>query len=116
MATSSASPGSPPSLSRIELRLVRTAAVGGLLGGLVLFLLMAAYNASAGTGFWTILNVCFAAWVFRGTAMTAACRHGPPWHGRGLQCTWFTAGVCPEDVITSSRSAVLKLLTPASRT
>jgi len=33
---------------------------------------VAGYNASAGMGFLTILNVCFAAWVFRGTGMTAA--------------------------------------------
>jgi hypothetical protein len=36
-----------------------------------MFLLVAGYNASAGMGFLTVLNVCFAAWVFRGTAMTA---------------------------------------------
>jgi hypothetical protein len=71
MATSTASPGALPALARIEPRLVGTAAVGGLLGGLVMFFLMAGYNASAGMGFLTILNVCFAAWVFRGTAMTA---------------------------------------------
>jgi hypothetical protein len=74
MATSSTptTRGGLSSLARIGPRLLRTAAVGGLLGGLVMFFLMAGYNASAGTGFLTILNVCFAAWVFRGTAMTAA--------------------------------------------
>ena len=72
MANSSASSGVLPVLARIEPRLLRTAAIGGLLGGLLMFLLMAGYNASAGMGFWTILNVCFAAWVFRGTAMTTA--------------------------------------------
>jgi hypothetical protein len=72
MANSSASSGVLPVLARIEPRLLRTAAIGGLLGGLLMFLLMAGYNASAGMGFWTILNVCFAAWVFRGTTMTAA--------------------------------------------
>jgi hypothetical protein len=46
--------------------------VGGLLGGLALFFLMAGYNASDGTGFWSIINVCFAAWVFRGLVMTPA--------------------------------------------
>jgi len=70
MATSTASPGALPALARIEPRLLGTAAVGGLLGGLVMFFLMAGYNASAGMGFLTILNVCFAAWVFRGTAIT----------------------------------------------
>jgi hypothetical protein len=72
MATSSTSPGPLPALARIEPRLLRTAAVGGLLGGLVMFFLMAGYNASSGMGFLTILNVCFAAWVFRGTTMTTA--------------------------------------------
>src|SRR5215469_12948309 len=72
MAESAASPASLPALARIDRRLLATAAVAGLLGGLVMFLLMAGYNASAGIGFLTILNVCFAAWVFRSTAMPAA--------------------------------------------
>jgi len=72
MAISSTTRGGLPALARIEPRLLRTAAVGGLLGGLVMFFLMAGYNASAGMGFLTILNVCFAAWVFRGTTMTAS--------------------------------------------
>jgi ABC-type uncharacterized transport system permease subunit len=71
MADSAASPAGLPALARIDPRLLRTAAVGGLLGGLVMFVLMAGYNASAGMGFLTILNVCFAAWVFRGTTMAA---------------------------------------------
>jgi hypothetical protein len=71
MSDSDARPGTGPSLARVEPRLLGTAAVGGLLGGVALFLLMASYNASAGTGFWTILNVCFAAWVFRSTGMAA---------------------------------------------
>ena len=72
MANSTASSGALPALARVESRLLRTAAVGGLLGGLVMFFLVAGYNASAGMGFLTILNVCFAAWVFRGAGMTAA--------------------------------------------
>src|SRR5262249_46617310 len=60
MADSAASPADLPLLARIDPRLLRTAAVGGLLGGLVMFFLMAGYNASAGMGFLTILNVCFA--------------------------------------------------------
>jgi hypothetical protein len=68
----SAHPGILPALARPGPRLLRTAAVGGLLGGLVMFFVLAGYNASAGMGFLTILNVCFAAWVFRGAAMTAA--------------------------------------------
>jgi hypothetical protein len=71
MATSAASRGTISPLARIEPRLLGTAAVGGLLGGLAMFFVMAGYNASAGMGFLTILNVCFAAWVFRGTAMSA---------------------------------------------
>ena len=71
MATSAASPGAIPPLARIEPRLLGTAAVGGLLGGLAMFFVMAGYNAASGMGFLTILNVCFAAWVFRGTAMAA---------------------------------------------
>ncbi len=58
-------PGALPVLARIEPRLLCTAAEGGLLSGLVMFFLMAGYNASAGMGFLAILNVCFAAWVFR---------------------------------------------------
>jgi hypothetical protein len=72
MAASAASPANRPPLARIDRRLLGTAAVAGLLGGLVMFFLMAGYNASAGMGFLTILNVCFAAWVFRGTTMNAA--------------------------------------------
>jgi hypothetical protein len=72
MADAAASPAGLPPLARIDRRLLGTAAVAGLLGGLVMFFLMAGYNASTGMGFLTILNVCFAAWVFRGTAMPAA--------------------------------------------
>jgi len=72
MADSAATTAGLPPLARIDRRLLGTAAVAGLLGGLVMFFLMAGYNASAGMGFLTILNVCFAAWVFRGTTMTAA--------------------------------------------
>jgi hypothetical protein len=50
MATSAAGPGAIPPLARIEPRLLLTAAVGGLLGGLVIFFVMAGYNASAGMG------------------------------------------------------------------
>jgi hypothetical protein len=78
MAASAASTGAVPALARIERRLLGTAALGGLLGGLAMFFLMAGYNASAGMGFLTILNVCFAAWVFRGTAMPGA--HGMTMH------------------------------------
>jgi len=63
-------------LTRIGPRLLLTAAVGGLLGGLAMFFVMAGYNAAAGMGFLTILNVCFAAWVFRGTSMAAATPGG----------------------------------------
>ena len=72
MAASSNSPESLPALARVGPRLLGTAAVGGLLGGLVMFFLMAGYNASVGTGFWSIINVCFASWVFRGLIMAPA--------------------------------------------
>jgi hypothetical protein len=72
MAESATSPANLPALARIDRRLLATAAVAGLLGGLVMFFLMAGYNASVGMGFLTILNICFAAWVFGATAMTAA--------------------------------------------
>jgi hypothetical protein len=86
MVTSSTSPDALPALARIEPRLLRAAAVGGLFGGLVMFFLVAGYNASTGMGFLTILNVCFAAWVFRGTTMTTAmpaehmAKHAMPAH------------------------------------
>ena len=65
-----------PRLTRTGPRLLRAAAVGGLLGGLLMFFVLAGYNASSGMGFLTILNVCFAAWVFRGTSMRAAAPPG----------------------------------------
>ena len=82
MADSAASTASVPPPARIDGRLLSTAAVAGLLGGLVMFFLMAGYNAGAGMGFLTLLTVCFAAWVFRGTAMTPAmpAEH----HGMGM--------------------------------
>jgi hypothetical protein len=72
MADPTTGSGALPALARIDPRLLRTAAIGGLLGGLVMFFLVAGYNASAGMGFLTLLNVCFAAWVFRGAGMTTA--------------------------------------------
>jgi hypothetical protein len=72
MADSAANQASFSPLARIGPRLLGTAAVGSLLGGLVMFLVVAGYNASAGMGFLTILSVCFAAWLFRGTATTTA--------------------------------------------
>jgi hypothetical protein len=72
MADAMTSPAHHAGLARIDARLLGIAAAGGLLGGLLMFFLVAGYNASAGMGFLTILNVCFAAWVFRGTGMTTA--------------------------------------------
>lgn len=71
MAAAAAGPGPDLAVARIGPRLLATAAVGGLAGGLAMFFVLAGYYASAGFGFWTILNVCFASWVFRGTTMTA---------------------------------------------
>src|SRR6516225_2834156 len=84
MATSSVSAPAVPALARIDRRLLGTAAVAGLLGGLVMFFLMAGYNASAGMGFLTILNVCFAAWVFRGTAIQTAEHHAMGMHHQAM--------------------------------
>lgn len=56
-------------LEHVGSRLVRHGAVGGLLGGLVLFVVMAAYNASTGMGFWALLDACFAAFVFPSARM-----------------------------------------------
>jgi hypothetical protein len=95
MAASSARTGAVPALAQIEPRLLGTAAVGGLLGGLVMFFVMAGYDASAGMGFWTILNVCFAAWVFRGTAMAAAM---PTGHGMAVHHNATAMGMHHEKV------------------
>jgi hypothetical protein len=84
MADSAASTASLPPLARIDLRLLGVAAVAGLLGGVVMFFLMAGYNASAGMGFLTILNVCFAAWVFRGAAMPAE-QHPMGMHHKAME-------------------------------
>ncbi|GAB3394163.1 hypothetical protein GCM10027360_87120 [Amycolatopsis echigonensis] len=56
-------------LGHLDTRLVRNGAAGGLLGGLVLFVVMAIYNAATGIGFWSILNACFAAFVFSSAKM-----------------------------------------------
>ncbi len=56
-----------------------------------MFFVMAGYNVSAGMGFLTILNVCFAAWVFRGTAMTAM----PGGHKSGSAMPAHEASGCP---------------------
>jgi hypothetical protein len=56
-------------LAAIDAGLVRSAAVGGLLGGLVLFVVMASYNAGHSMGFWSIVNACFAAFVYKNAGM-----------------------------------------------
>lgn len=61
--------GSATRLDQPDIGLVRHGAVGGLLGGLVLFVVMAAYNASTGMGVWALLNACFAAFVFPSARM-----------------------------------------------
>jgi hypothetical protein len=72
MADSAAGPGAVQALARINPRLLGAAALGGLLGGVIMFFVVAGYNASAGMGFLTLLNVCFAAWVFRSAGMPMA--------------------------------------------
>jgi hypothetical protein len=93
MAAYTATPGALGALGRIDPRLLRTAATGGLLGGLMMFFVLAGYNASAGMGFLTILNVCFAAWVFRGTTMTVAAT--PAGHMAGSAMPKETAMASP---------------------
>lgn len=58
-------------LDRFDAHFLRTAAIGGLLGGTALFLLMAAYNAVQGMGFWSLLNACFAAFIYKNAGMTS---------------------------------------------
>jgi hypothetical protein len=48
---------------------LRRSAVGGLLGGVVLFVVMAGYNAGHSMGFWSIVNACFAAFVYKNAGM-----------------------------------------------
>jgi hypothetical protein len=76
----SLTPTSAPAarLSTIRLPLLLNAAIGGLLGGLVLFAIMASYNAANGMGFWAILNSCFAAFVFKSARMEPM--HAMPGH------------------------------------
>lgn len=57
-------------LGHLDARLVRQGAVGGLLGGLVLFAQIAIYDGVSGMGFWSLLNSCFAAFVFPDTSRT----------------------------------------------
>lgn len=61
-------------LAAIDGRLLRLGAMGGLLGGTALFFLMSGYYASQGDGFASMVNSCFAAFVFSsaGTAMSGA--------------------------------------------
>lgn len=61
--------GVPVRVGRVDACLVRHGAVGGLLGGLVLFAVMAIYNAMTGMGFWSILNACLAVFVFPSARM-----------------------------------------------
>lgn len=70
MTVSSTTPAAAAKLSNIRLPLLRNAAIGGLLGGLVLFAVMASYNAANGMGFWAILNSCFAAFVYKSAQMS----------------------------------------------
>lgn len=62
--------GAGERLGTVDGGLFRQAAVGGLLGGLLLFLLLASYEATQHLGFASLLNFCFAAFVFK-SARTA---------------------------------------------
>jgi len=57
-------------LETVDPALLRAAGIGGLLGGAGLFLVMAGYYAANNTGFWAILNACFAAFVYKNAGMT----------------------------------------------
>jgi hypothetical protein len=63
--------GTTNRLTGINGWLARQAAIGGLLGGLVLFAVMAIYNAAKGMGFWSIINACFASFVYKNAGMTS---------------------------------------------
>jgi hypothetical protein len=56
-------------LESIDPALLRNGAIGGLLGGTGLFLVMAGYYAANNMGFWAILNACFAAFVYKNAGM-----------------------------------------------
>jgi hypothetical protein len=75
--------------------------VGGVLGGLVLFVQMAVYNGVSGMGFWSLLNSCFAAFVFpdisRGTRGEPMIAHN-------------TAGVAMDSPLVASHLVVGALL------
>lgn len=89
MTVSSTTSAAAAQLGAIRLPLLRNAAFGGLLGGLVLFAIMASYNSANGMGFWAILNSCFAAFVYKSAQMspmggmheTAMPGHAMPAHG-----------------------------------
>lgn len=70
MTVSSTSSTAAAQLGTIRFPLLRNAAIGGLLGGLVLFAIMASYNTANGMGFWAILNSCFAAFVYQSAQMS----------------------------------------------
>lgn len=70
MVSDLTTPLGPTAQIGLDTRLLRQGAVGGLLGGLVLFAQMAVYDGVSGMGFWSLLNSCFAAFVFPDTSMT----------------------------------------------
>lgn len=70
MTVSSTTSAAAAQLGTIRVLLLRNAAIGGLLGGLVLFAIMASYNAANGMGFLAILNSCFAAFVYKSAQMS----------------------------------------------
>jgi hypothetical protein len=71
-------------LSSIRPSLLRAAAIGGLLGGLVLFAIMASYNAANDMGFWAILNSCFAAFVYKSARMAPMHEPAMPGHAMSM--------------------------------
>lgn len=81
-------------LGSIRPSLLRSAGIGGLLGGLVLFVIMAGYNAANAMGFWAILNSCFAAFVFGSAQITSMGEPAMPGHAMSM-------GMGNEPVVTS---------------
>lgn len=89
-------------LDHVDARLIRYGAVGGLLGGLVLFVQMAIYNGVTGMGFWSILNSCFAAFVFPEASMGAM--------GESMMEHGMEHGMAMDGPIVASHLAVGALL------
>ncbi|MHB1487826.1 MAG: hypothetical protein ACYCS7_13165 [Acidimicrobiales bacterium] len=88
----------PHRLAIIDRSLLWSGATAGLLGGAALFLIMGGYYASEGMGFASMLNACFAAFVFSSATAAAA----PPGQ---KEMTGAGAGSMTHETTTSSAMA-----------